>query len=55
MLASAETFYLTGEPLGFAALEAIGRAATRPLACEMGMGRIGASRQAGVAGSDAGR
>ena len=45
MLASAETFYLTGEPLGFAVLEAIGRAAGRPMACEIGMSRIGASRK----------
>jgi histidine ammonia-lyase len=45
MLASADTLYLTGEPLGFKALEALGAAAIRPVACEMGMGRVGASRK----------
>ncbi|MXN43989.1 histidine ammonia-lyase [Shinella kummerowiae] len=44
MLASADTLYLTGQPLDFATLEAIGAATRRPVACEIGMGRIGASR-----------
>src|SRR5690606_21587514 len=45
MLATADTLYLTGQPLDFAMLEAIGTGARRPVACEIGMGRVAAARR----------
>lgn len=44
MLASDDTLYLTGEPLDFPTLEAIGRGRRRPAAGEAGMARIAAAR-----------
>ena len=45
MLASADSYYLTGQPLSFEVLEAVGTASVRMVACEMGMGRVAESRK----------